>query len=114
MAPPFSQRLQQVMRSGDLSVADLSLWLESAYASVRMWTLGKWEPRGYRRNYLSRSLSRLEALIRTGRLPELARYSLSARGEILRELRDASVPKARASNRGLVLWDGIPRKAGHK
>jgi hypothetical protein len=113
--PPltFSQRLQQVMRSGDLSVADLSLWLESAYASVRMWSLGR-EPRGYRCNYLARSLSRLEALIKTDRLPELARYSLSARVKILRELRDAGIPEARAADRRMVLRHGVSRKAGHK
>lgn len=67
----ISQRLQRVLRDGNLTVADLARWFDRPYPTVDGWVKKGLMPRGGPRDgeQVLVELGRLEALIKRKKLP---------------------------------------------
>lgn len=85
----FAQRLQAVMRDGNLTGADLARWLGRADPTVRAWLSGKNVMRGPEQDAMEveRLLKTLETAIRQGKVLPVPRLSAPDRIEYLSNLR---------------------------
>lgn len=87
----LADRLNRLLARGNLSIADLSRWLDRPHATVSGWLHGKVLPAGTDsdRKYVERELERLESLFGRGlpvpylprdeRLAHLARLKVGKR-----------------------------------
>ena len=65
MSHTIAQRLVRCMDAGALSVADLAVWMNVAYPTMRAWVQGR-VPRSARARQLELSLAKLERAIDRG------------------------------------------------
>jgi hypothetical protein len=96
----FAQRLQDCVDKGRLTGADLAIWFNRPYPTVRTWRLGLSEPWKPWREEAERCLIILEDLIRRKKLPmpssfnalERRNWMLGAAYEL-----NARLPKTRSA-----------------
>jgi hypothetical protein len=99
----FQQRVENCIRSGRLTVGDLSYWFDRPYSTVRAWV--KWgnDPQGPSGEEAYRLLALLEQTIKARRGASLVPPNTSVRirhseiERIRRELDGAPIPAARAA-----------------
>ena len=73
----FQERLQAAQQAGNLSVADLSLWFDRSYHTVRGWLVPRadrgrdygYEPWDPHRNEILRRLTNLERFVSRRKMP---------------------------------------------
>ena len=94
----FQKRLERVKRDGSLTTADLSVWFDRPYATVRGWLQG-YDPWGPHGEESARLLGVLENAIKKRRgFPVPVRLSPIARREHVQQVRHAlngGLPQAR-------------------
>jgi hypothetical protein len=85
----FAKRLQDCMDKGRLTGADLAIWFDRPYPTVRMWRLGLSEPWKPWREDAELHLVILEGIVRSGvRTPIPSSYNAAARRLYMKRLRD--------------------------
>jgi hypothetical protein len=82
----FAERLQDCVDKGRLTGADLSIWFNRPYPTVRTWRLGLSEPWHPWREEAEQCLIILERLIHQKELPMPSSYSAFDRRYRIREL----------------------------
>jgi hypothetical protein len=86
----LADRLQAVMRGGNLTLSDLSRWFERPYPTVRQWSLGNNQPRLAPLDDatdVENRLVALEKLIKANRKFPVPRLSPSKRIDYMDEIR---------------------------
>jgi len=107
-ARTFQQRLRWCQENGALSVADLSVWFQVAYPTVRAWCQGR-IPRNARQSQFGFALAMLESAIREGHgLPIPFELSQHKRPEYVRALRDR-FSRTHPTSRGIALRNAVRR-----
>jgi hypothetical protein len=95
-------RLTWCLKHGRLTVADLTLWFERSYWTVRNWIDGGVEPRGPRTGKMLDELAALERMIKRRRKPFPVPFSVDhfKRPAYIRKARSerhAYLPKRRSA-----------------
>lgn len=97
----FAERLQDCMDKGRLTGADLAIWFNRPYPTVRCWRLGLSEPWVPWRGEAERCLKYLEGLVYSRNdLPMPDSLNAHERRAWMKELangRDARLPKTRST-----------------
>ena len=98
----FKERLQEAMRRGDMTVADLRSWFERPYPTVRYWLFlsrPDWEPSGPRGRLFKQQLKLLEYGIEHGLgFPIPENLSITGRPQYIRGQRHAINARVSASD----------------
>lgn len=85
--PTLRERLDRVIKAGGLSTADLSVWFDLPYHTIRNYLEGG-EPRPYRRGMIEERLGWLERAVATDpRLPVPALVKLGDRAGYILQVR---------------------------
>lgn len=96
----FAERLQDCVDKGRLTGADLAIWFDRPYPTVRCWRLGLSEPWDPWRGEAERCLAVLETLIRKNAfLPMSSSFNARDRRLYMRKLADdyARLPKTHSA-----------------
>lgn len=99
----FSERLEDCVDRGRLTGADLAIWFNRPYPTVRTWRLGLSEPWRPWRQEAEAWLRLLEKAIHLMRLPMPSSFNAAERRLYIKRLRDGQadtytrLPKTRSS-----------------
>lgn len=97
----LQKRLRTAKSLGDMAVADLALWFDRPYPTVRCWLEQGYQPRGPGGKEALRRLAILEVAIASRQgFPIPANLRSHARPGHIKSLRDAALANSSISSRG--------------